>query len=242
MKYKLLRFYLLGIMVVLGGVFSIAAIQETGTAEETETLTPSTATGYSELTVTSAGTSGTGSNLEISKGDIVVTSDLGYIKRNEMTVYKNGSMTIGFKSGINAHITKVVLTVTNYHFAKPQGWTSEYTNDTTEKFSTDETETFTTDATDKTSFTISNASNGKTTVKVITVYYVIDSISGDEPGGSDEPGGEETIANPYTYAFTAKVFDAKQQTKELAGVNWTLDMTCDDADGYFGYDGVWKWQ
>ena len=238
MKYKLLRFYLLGIMVVLGGVFSIAAIQETGTAEETETLTPSTATGYSELTVTSAGTSGTGSNLEISKGDIVVTSDLGYIKRNEMTVYKNGSMTIGFKSGINAHITKVVLTVTNYHFAKPQGWTSEYTNDTTEKFSTDETETFTTDATDKTSFTISNASNGKTTVKVITVYYVIDSISGDEPGGSDEPGGEETIANPYTYAFTAKVFDAKQQTKELAGVNWTLDMTCDDADGYFGYDGT----
>jgi pectin methylesterase-like acyl-CoA thioesterase len=49
--------------------------------------------------------------------------------------------------------------------------------------------------------------------------------------------GEPAIANPYTYTFENKVFDAKQQTKKLAGVNWTLDMTA-EGDSYFGYDGT----
>ena len=41
------------------------------------------------------------------------------------------------------------------------------------------------------------------------------------------------IANPYTYTFEAKVFDAKEQTKKLSKVNWALKT-----DGnYFGYDG-----
>ena len=144
-------------------------------AQTSETLTPSTKAGYAELTVVSAGTSGSGSATEVQKGGIVVTSDLGYIKDHEMTVYKNGSMTIGFKEGLDAYITKVELTVKNYHFQKPEGWTAVYTNDTSEKFTDkDEKETFTTTDTDRKSFTISNASNGKTTVKVITVTYVVD--------------------------------------------------------------------
>ncbi|MBR6963384.1 MAG: Ig-like domain-containing protein [Prevotella sp.] len=165
MKYKLLRFSLLSMLVMLFGGLASAS-------SETETLTTNTTSGYAELTVTKAGTSSTGSDLEISKGDIVVTSDKGYIKDHEMTVYKGGTMNIGFKSGVSAYITKVELTVKNYHFAKPDGWTAEYTNDVTTKIDqADETETFTTNATDKTSFTISNAAGGKTTVKVIKVYY-----------------------------------------------------------------------
>ena len=242
MKYKLLRFSLMCILAMLFGGFSIAAILGTDGNELTETLTPSTQEGYAELTVTKAGTSGTGSDLEVSKGDIVVTSGLGYIKDHEMTIYKNGSMTIGFKSGVNAHITKVELTVKNYHFAKPEGWTAEYSNDVETKFTSAETETFTTEGTNIKSFTISNAAGGKTTVNVITVHYVIDSTGGGEPGG-DEPGGEEPgedegIASPYTYTFTAKVFDAKEQSKELEGVKWALKMTCTDETGYFGYDGT----
>lgn len=242
MKYKLLRFSLMCILAMFFGGFSIAAILGTNGNELTETLTPSTQAGFAELTVTETGTSGTGSALVVSKGDIIVTSDLGYIKDHEMTVYKNGSMTIGFKSGVNAHITKVELTVKNYHFAKPEGWTAEYSNDVTTKISNAETEVFTTSTTDKTSFSISNAAGGKTTVNVITVYYVIDSTGGgesggDEPGG-EEPGGDESIANPYTYTFTAKVFEAKEQSNELEGVNWALKMTCADETGYFGYDGT----
>lgn len=42
------------------------------------------------------------------------------------------------------------------------------------------------------------------------------------------------IANPYTYTFEAKVFDAKEQTEKLSKVNWALKT-----DGnYFGYDGT----
>ena len=225
MKYKLLRFSLLSMLVMLFGGLSLAAILDTENSEKSETLTPSTKTGYEELTVIKAGTSSTGSELEISKGNIVVTSNLGYIKDHEMTVYKNGSMTIGFKEGIDAHITKVELTVRNYHFSKPEGWTSVYTNDVTTKFdSSDETETFTTDATDKTSLTISNAASGKTTIKAITVYYVNDSA------GGNDPEEEESIANPYTYTFEAKVFDSMDQTIKLAGASWTLNMTCNIED------------
>jgi len=177
MKYRLLRLSLLSMLVMLFGGFSLAAILEATGNEEQETLTLNTAAGYAELTVTNAGTSGSGSAMEFSKGDIVVTSEKGYIKDHEMTIYAGGTMTVGFTAGTNAHITKVELTVKNYHFAKPEGWTSEYSNDVTTKINSDETETFTTDATDKTSFTISNASSGKTTVKKIVVTYVKDSQS-----------------------------------------------------------------
>ena len=41
-------------------------------AQTSETLTPSTKAGYAELTVVSAGTSGSGSAMEVQKGGIVV--------------------------------------------------------------------------------------------------------------------------------------------------------------------------
>ena len=74
---KTLRFSLLSLLMLLCGTLF---------AQKQETLTPSTASGYAELTVTEAGTSGTGSATKVSKGDIVVTSDIGYIKDHEMTV------------------------------------------------------------------------------------------------------------------------------------------------------------
>ena len=199
MKYKLLRFSLLSVLVMLCGGLSLAAILEATGNEEQETLTLNTAAGYAELTVTTAGTSGTGSAMEFSKGDIVVTSDKGYIKDHEMTIYKSGTMTVGFKEGISAYITKVELTVKNYHFAKPAGWTAEYSNDVTSKIDSDETETFTTDATDKTSFTISNASSGKTTVKVIKVTYVKEGTADTRVATSI------TLVNPTTTAAVGDV-------------------------------------
>ena len=139
-----------------------------------ETLTPSTEVGYDELTVVKPGTSGTGSELEIQKGDIVVCSDRGYIKDHEMTVYKGGTMTIGFKDGIDAYITKVELVVRNYHFAKPSGWAAEYSNDLTTIIFEDVEETFTTTATNKSSITLFDDKSGKVTVKQIIVSYRMD--------------------------------------------------------------------
>ena len=46
----------------------------------------------------------------------------------------------------------------------------------------------------------------------------------------------EELANPYTYTFEQKVFDAKSQTKTLKAATWELNVTCDDVDGYFGSD------
>lgn len=141
-----------------------------------ETLTPSTGDGYAELTITKAGTNSSGGDLEISKNDIVVTSALGYIKANEMTIYKNGSMTVALKDDVDAYITKVELTVKNYHFAGTDDtdWTAGDTYayaTSNDKINSDEGEVYTTTSTDKKSFTIKNASPGKTTVKVIKVYY-----------------------------------------------------------------------
>lgn len=46
------------------------------------------------------------------------------------------------------------------------------------------------------------------------------------------------IANPYTYIFNEKVYNAKEETKKLNGAKWTLAMTCSDAEGFFGYDAA----
>ena len=172
-------------MVALVAVAAFAGLRRADAVEETLTL--NTAAGYAELTVTKPGTSSTGGDMEFSKNDIVVTSETGYIKDHEMNIYKNGSMTIALAKGVDAHITKVELTVKNYHFAKPEGWTSVYTNDVPDKFQSDETETFTAPDNQQTSLTVSNASSGKTVVKVIKVTYVAN--SGEDP----EPSTEKTV-------------------------------------------------
>ena len=51
--------------------------------------------------------------------------------------------------------------------------------------------------------------------------------------GTVEP---EELANPYTYTFEQKTFDAKSQTKTLNAANWELNVTCNDEGGYFGYN------
>ncbi|MBR3480145.1 MAG: Ig-like domain-containing protein [Prevotella sp.] len=54
----------------------------------------------------------------------------------------------------------------------------------------------------------------------------------------ETPPEPEELANPYTYTFEQKEFDAKSQTQTLNAANWELNVTCEDANGYFGYDGT----
>ena len=198
MKYKHLRFSLLSMLLMLCGGLAWAD-------EKTETLTPNTSEGYAELNVVKAGTSGTGGELEIQKGDIVVTSDKGYIKNHEMSVYKTGQMTVGLKAGVDAYITKVVLTVRNYHFAKASsGWLNSFTNDTEDKFADSKvtaTETITAKTEDKTSLTLTNDKNGKVTVNAIAVPYVKNgSTTTERIATSIIPGDWEatgSIGEPY---------------------------------------------
>ena len=175
--FKTLRFTLVSLLMMLcGTVFA---------EDKEETLTLGTTAGYAELTVDKAGANSTGAEMSFSKGDIVVTSDLGYIKDHEMTIYKNGTMTISLKEGVNAHITKVELIVKNYHFAGTDDtdWTpgDTYAYATSnDKISSNEDESYTTTATDKKSLTVKNASPGKTTVNTIKVYYTTDANSEPE--------------------------------------------------------------
>lgn len=138
-----------------------------------KTLTMNTAAGYAELTVTKAGTNSTGGDFEISKDGIIVTSDKGYIKDHEMTIYKTGVMKVSLGETLAGnHITKVVLNVSNYHFSPSvDGWTAGDTYQTTSKISGDNAEEFTPSSNDKTYIVFTNVSAGKTTVKSITVYY-----------------------------------------------------------------------
>lgn len=186
---KKIRFSLLTLLVMLcGTVF----------ADDSQTLTFNTSAGYAQLTVTKAGTSGTGSEMVVSKGDIIVTSALGYIKDHEMTIYKSGTMTVSLGDGLAGnHITKVELNVSNYHFSpNVDGWTAGDSYQTSSKISGDNAEEFTASSNDKTSITLTNVSNGKTTVKVITVYYAADASS----GGDDD----NTVAN-YTVDFNTRI-------------------------------------
>ena len=52
---------------------------------------------------------------------------------------------------------------------------------------------------------------------------------------AEEPG---ELANPYTYTFEKKTFDAKSQTVTLSGAEWALNVTCVDEEGYFSYDST----
>ena len=156
MKYRLLRLSLLSMLVMLFGK------------------------GYE---VVKAGTSSTGGDLEISLTDISLTSSLGYAKKDEMSIYKTGSLTISLKDGVSAHITKIVVTLSNsYPFVEPEGWTTTYMDangeaieaSTAAKVANKSVQTFTTDATDIKSLTLSNASNGKTGIRKIAITYVED--------------------------------------------------------------------
>lgn len=213
---KTLRFSLLSLLVMLCGTLFAE--------DQSETLTMSTASGYAELTVTKAGTSGSGGELEISKGNITVTSGLGYIKDHEMTIYKNGSMTITLNEALKAHITKVEMTVKNYHFKSPDGWTAGDTYPyatTDDKINSDQQEVFTTDATDRTSFTISNAAPGKTTVKVITVYYA-----------ANASGGDNTVTD-YAVDFNSPI--ATSDHAFAVASNWEHIVGINNYDGYGPY-------
>lgn len=136
---------------------------------------------WDNITVSAAGVSSQGGNMNISQGDVVVTSELGYAKKGEMSIYKTGSLTIALSENIVGYITKVELTLTNsYNFEEPGGeWTSEYsTPGTSSKVAKGETETFTTTATNLTSLTLHNDAAGKTGLTKIVVEYTQTASSG----------------------------------------------------------------
>ena len=98
MKYKLLRFSLLSVLVMLcGGAFALMAqAGDEHTAVVDLANFEKADNGYD---VAKAGTSGTGGEMEITTSDISLTSSLGYAKKSEMSIYKNGSLTISLKEG-----------------------------------------------------------------------------------------------------------------------------------------------
>ena len=183
MKYRLLRLSLLSMLVMLfgGGIYAtFRAAGDEHTAVVDLANFNNEDKGYE---VVKAGTSSTGGDLEISLTDISLTSSLGYAKKDEMSIYKTGSLTISLKDGVSAHITKIVVTLSNsYPFVEPEGWTTTYMDangeaieaSTAAKVANKSVQTFTTDATDIKSLTLSNASNGKTGIRKIAITYVED--------------------------------------------------------------------
>ena len=125
-----------------------------------------------------------------------------------MSIYKNGSLTISLKEGISAHITKVVVTLSNsFPFVEPTGWTTTYTDkdgaaieaSTAAKVADKSVQTFTTEATDITSLTLSNASTGKTGIRKIAITYVEDSQTDNRVATSI------TLVNPTTKAAVGDI-------------------------------------
>lgn len=136
-----------------------------------ETLTLTTTTGIEEVTVTKQGASGVGGDLELSKGDITVTSSLGYFKgsgSDGIQIYKNGSMNVSVPSTMK--ITKIVLTYagTCYPFVE------DADNDLklSSKGQTDgqQDATYTIDS-PASSITFTNNATGQTKVRKIVVTY-----------------------------------------------------------------------
>ena len=172
MKYNYLRLMLLSMFVMLCG---------TSFAEDKVETIDLVGDAWDNITVSAAGVSSTGGNMNISQGDVVVTSELGYAKKGEMSIYKKGSLTIALSENVVGYITKVELTLTNsYNFEEPGGeWTSEYsTPGTSSKVAKGETETFTTTATNLTSLTLHNDAAGKTGLTKIVVEYTQTASSG----------------------------------------------------------------
>ena len=207
MKYKLLRFSLLSVLVMLcGGAFALMAqAGDEHTAVVDLANFEKADKGYD---VVKPGTSSTGGEMEITTSDISLTSSLGYAKKSEMSIYKNGSLTISLKEGISAHITKVVVTLSNsFPFVEPTGWTTTYTDkdgatieaSTAAKVADKSVQTFTTEATDITSLTLSNASTGKTGIRKIAITYIEDSQTDNRVSTSI------TLVNPTTKAAVGDI-------------------------------------
>lgn len=201
MKYNYLRLMLLSMLVMLCGVTF---------AEDKNVTIDLVGNAYNEDIVTSEGTSSTGGNMVLNTGDVVVSSALGYVKKGEMSIYKNGSLTIALSENVTGHLTKVVLTLTNsYNFNEPGGdWTSVYsTEGTSAKVAKGSTETFTTTATNITSLTLQNAANGKTGISKIEVEYVAEATAELlTPTMSFSPS-EVTVTEGETFTLPTLTYD-----------------------------------
>ena len=238
MKYRLLRLSLLSMLVMLfgGGIYAtFRAAGDEHTAVVDLANFNNEDKGYE---VVKAGTSSTGGDLEISLTDISLTSSLGYAKKDEMSIYKTGSLTISLKDGVSAHITKIVVTLSNsYPFVEPEGWTTTYMDangeaieaSTAAKVANKSVQAFTTDATDIKSLTLSNASNGKTGIRKIAITYVEDEKPNTPVAFQDFEITNEQLSGAFDASTlpACATFSGTQRNDNHGYGNVTITVTVD---------------
>lgn len=137
-----------------------------------ETLTLATADGIKEITVVKKGTSGSGGDMELTKGDITVTSSAGYFAgsgTNGIQIYKNGTMTVSVPA--TKKITKIVLTYAGSCYPFEDDADEELTLSTKGQTDGQQDATYTISAPGQ-SVTFTNNSAGQTKVKKMVVTYV----------------------------------------------------------------------
>ena len=214
MKYKLLRFSLIGIFAMLWGM----------TFAQDETITFSELGLENGLAIAANETiKGTDVQIQVSKGS-GSTAPAYYTTGAALRLYGGNTMTV---TSNTKTIVKVVFTFNgSNNLNDPTVSPGSYDSSTS---------TWTGDASQIT-FTRGGTS-GHARIQKMEFYFSSENGQGgdpQDPGTNEDP---EELANPYTYTFESKVFDAKSQTKTLSLADWELNVTCEDADGYFGYNG-----
>ena len=211
MKYKLLRFSLIGIFAMLWGNAFGQSPDETITFSEK---------GYANDEVVQT-VKGTDVTLKFSLGDNTNGNPPKYYDVGTgVRMYVNNTLTV---SSTTKTIEKVVFTFHSTYALDASAVTpGTYANGT-----------WTGSAS---SFTIT--SSGTCRIQKMEFYFGSDNGQGgdpQDPGTNEDP---EELANPYSFTFESKTFDAKSQTKTLNVADWELNVTCEDTDGYFGYDAT----
>ena len=214
MKYKLLRFSLIGIFAMLWGM----------TFAQDETITFSELGLENGLAIAANETiKGTDVQIQVSKGS-GSTAPAYYTTGAALRLYGGNTMTV---TSNTKTIVKVVFTFNgSNNLNDPTVSPGSYDSSTS---------TWTGDASQIT-FTRGGTS-GHARIQKMEFYFSSENGQGgdpQDPGTNEDP---EELANPYSYTFESKVFDAKSQTKTLSLADWELNVTCEDAEGYFGYNG-----
>ncbi|MGN1239917.1 MAG: bacterial Ig-like domain-containing protein [Paludibacteraceae bacterium] len=183
--------------------------------QKSEVFVFSTADGYNAITVTTAGTSSTGSAFEFSQGDIIVTGDKGYIKSKQFNVYSKSKMVVSAGGAVIDSI-KVSYIEECYPFkeAVPEGGSS--TTKTPKSVTT--TVKYVPTSQDEIETTFTNEAGGKTGLANMTVYYqpqaAIVTVSVAVAEGQEEMG---SVTMSYKANSAATEWTAATEPVELAG-------------------------
>lgn len=183
--------------------------------QKSEVFVFSTADGYNAITVTTAGTSSSGSAFKFSKGDIIVTGDKGYIKSKQFNVYSKSKMVVSAGGAVIDSI-KVSYIAECYPFkeAVPEGGSS--TTKTPKSVTT--TVKYVPTSQDEIETTFTNEAQGKTGLADMTVYYqtkaAIPTVSVAIAEGQEEMG---SVTMSYKANSAATEWTATTDPVEIAG-------------------------